>query len=193
MAALAAVLLSTALVNNIVLSGLLGLGPLMGTSRRFDDAFVTAAATLVVLTVTATLAYVLEHALLAPFGWQYLRTFVFALVLAVAAQASELVIRRRWPLLEQRLGNFVPLIMLNTAALGVALLATQKAESFLVAVCSGLGAGLGFALVLLTLTALRERLAAADVPAAFRDVPIALLTAGIMALAFMGFTGLVQR
>lgn len=193
MVELAAVLLSTALVNNLVLTGLLGLGPFFGTSRRFEDAQLTGAATVLVLTATAAFAYVLEHAVLAPLGWQYLRTFVLALILAVVAQGSEIVIQRRRPLLAERLGAFVPLITLNTAVLGVALVTTQAAESFLVAVFAGLGAGLGFALALLTFTALRERLSAADVPAVFREAPIALITAGIMALAFMGFTGLVQR
>jgi electron transport complex protein RnfA len=148
---------------------------------------------LFVLTLASALSYLVERMLLAPFGLTYLRTLSFILVIAAVVQFTEIAIRRTSPVLHQVLGVFIPLITTNCAVLGVALLNVQRSHTFLQSLVFGFGAATGFALVLVAFAALRERLSAADIPAPFRGAPIALITAGMMALAFMGFAGLVRN
>jgi electron transport complex protein RnfA len=185
-------LLGTVLVNNFVLAKFLGLCPFMGVSRRLDTAYGMALATAFVLTLSAGLSWMVQHWLLAPLALEHLRTLAFILVIAAVVQFTETVMRRQSPLLYRVLGIFLPLITTNCAVLGVALLNVQAMHSLFEAILHGFGAALGFGLVLVLFAAMRERLDAADVPASFRGAPIALVNAGLMALAFMGFAGLAD-
>lgn len=183
-------LVGTVLVNNVVLTKFLGLCPFMGTSRRLDNAIGLALATGLVLTLTSGLCWLVTRWLLEPFGLEYLRTLAFILVIAASVQFTETVLRATAPVLHQALGIFLPLITSNCAVLGVALLNTWAQRSLFEAMLAGFGAALGFGLVLALFAAARERLEASPVPGPFRGVPIALVTAGLMALAFMGFAGM---
>ena len=184
------ILIGTVFVNNFVLVKFLGLCPFMGVSRRLDGAYGMALATGFVLTLAATVSWVVHHWLLAPLGLDYLRTLSFILVIAVLVQFTEVVMQRRSPRLYRVLGIFLPLITTNCAVLGVALLNVQARHSLLEAMLYGFGAALGFGLVLVLFSAMRERIDHPGVPASFRGAPIALVTAGFMALAFLGFSGL---
>jgi electron transport complex protein RnfA len=188
---LALLIVGAALVNNFVLTQFLGLCPFMGVSTRLETAAGMSAATTFVLTLSAICSYLLQHYILEPFDLLYLRTLSFILIIAVVVNFIELLIQKQSPLLYKILGIFLPLITTNCAVLGVALLNSNRASSFVESVFYGIGAALGFSLVLVLFAAMRERLAAADVPHIFHGAPIALLTAGLMSLAFMGFAGLV--
>ncbi len=181
-----------ATVNNFVLVRFLGLCPLLGVGSRLDSAAGMSLATGVVLTITAGLSYLLDHWVLVPLDLGYLRIISFILLIAGTVQLAELVIRRRHALLHRLLGMYLPLITTNCAVLGVALLNAGTAKSLAEALAMGLGAGLGFALVMLLFASLRERLESAEVPQAFRGSAIALVTAGMMSLAFLGFSGLIR-
>ena len=185
--------LGASLVNNFVLTQFLGLCPFVGVSRRFETAAGMALATLFVLTLASGASYAVWHWLLEPFGLGYLRTLVFILLIAAVVQLTEMLVRASSPLLHELLGVFLPLIATNCAVLGVALINQERRHGFVESLVFGAAAAAGFALALLLFAALRERLETADVPAAFRGTPIALVTAGLMALAFMGFGGLVAR
>ena len=186
------ILVSTVLANNFVLVRFLGLCPFMGVSTKLEGAIGMSAATAFVLTLASVSSYLLSRYLLQPFGLEYLSTLGFILVIAVAVQLTEIVMRKTAPLLYRILGIFLPLITSNCAVLGVALLNVQEQHNLLQSALYGFGAALGFGLVLVTFSAMRERLAFADVPVHFRGAPIALITAGLMALAFMGFSGLAN-
>jgi electron transport complex protein RnfA len=186
------IIIGTVLVNNFVLVKFLGLCPFMGVSKKLDAAFGMGLATTFVLTLSSIAAWSVEHWLLAPLGIEFLRTIAFIVVIAAVVQFTELVVQRTSPLLHQLLGIYLPLITTNCAVLGVALLNVQQSHTLLQSAFYGFGAALGFALVLTMFAAMRERIAAADVPLAFRGAPIGLITAGLLALAFMGFTGLVR-
>lgn len=186
----ALILLGTVLVNNFVLVKFLGLCPFMGVSRKLDTAIGMALATTFVMTLSAVLSYLVNQYILIPLDAEYLRTLSFILVIAVIVQFTEMVIHKTSPLLYQLLGIFLPLITTNCAVLGLALLNVQEEHNFVTATLYGFGAALGFSLVLILFAAMRERLDAADVPVPFRGSAIALITAGLMSLAFMGFAGL---
>mgnify|MGYP000008483081 CR=1 FL=1 len=186
------ILLSTILVNNFVLVKFLGLCPFMGVSKKLETATGMAFATTFVLTLSSICSYLVEEYLLAPFGLAYLRTIAFILVIAAVVQFTEMAMRKTSPLLYQVLGIFLPLITTNCAVLGVALLNVQERHSFIESALYGFGAAIGFSLVLILFSAMRERIEVADVPVAFRGPSIALITAGLMSLAFMGFSGLVR-
>lgn len=188
----ALILISTILVNNFVLVKFLGLCPFMGVSRKLETAIGMALATTFVLTLSSVSSYLVNTYILAPLGLEYLRTIMFILVIAVVVQFTEMVVHKTSPLLYNVLGIFLPLITTNCAVLGVALLIVQEELNFLQSAFYGFGAALGFSLVLILFAGLRERLAVADVPEAFQGNAIALITAGIMSLAFMGFVGLVN-
>ena len=185
--------LGASLVNNFVLSNFLGLCPFIGVSRRFEAAAGMALATLFVLTLASGLSFALWQWVLVPLGLEYLRTLVFILLIAGVVQFAEIMVRATSPLLHQLLGIFLPLITTNCAVLGVALLNVDRQHGLLESLVFGASAGAGFGLALLLFTTLRERLDTADVPQAFRGAPVALVTAGVMALAFMGFAGLGAR
>lgn len=186
------ILLSTILVNNFVLTRFLGLCPLLGASRKVETALGMGLATTFVLTLSSVCSYLLNHYLLVPFALDYLRTISFIVVIACVVQFTELVIHKTSPLLYQVLGLFLPLITTNCAVLGVALLNTQTQNNFVESGLYGFGAAVGFSLVLILFAGLRERLQDADVPKPFQGSAIALITAGLMSLAFMGFAGLVK-
>lgn len=183
-------LMGTVLVNNFVLVQFLGLCPFMGVSNNQSSALGMALATTFVLTLASASSWLIEHGLLAPLGLQYLRTLSFIVVIAASVQLTEMWVRKTSPLLHEVLGIYLPLITSNCAVLGVALLQARQDFSFPEAVFYGFGAAAGFSLVLVVFSSLRERLAAADVPAPFQGAPVALVTAGIMSLAFLGFAGL---
>ena len=185
-------LLGTLLVNNLVVAKFLGLCPLMGVSRRRQTALGMGLATTFVLTLAAVLSHAVNRYLLVPLDAGYLRTIAFIVLIAGLVQLTEQLLRRFHPLLHQAMGIYLPLITTNCAVLGVALLNAQAAHDALESLCYGLGAALGFTLVLVLFAGLRERLETADVPAPFRGNAIGLITAGIVAVAFMGFAGLVR-
>ncbi|MBT5232138.1 MAG: electron transport complex subunit RsxA [Methylococcales bacterium] len=186
------ILLGTVLVNNIVLSQFLGLCPFMGVSRKYETAIGMGLATTFVLTLSSVCSYLVNHYLLEPYGIEFLRTISFIVVIAVVVQFTEMAVKKTSPLLHQVLGIYLPLITTNCAVLGVALLNTQKDHGFFESAVYGFGSAMGFTLVLVLFSAMRERIAVADVPNAFRGNAIAMVTAGLMSLAFMGFTGLIK-
>ena len=185
------ILVSTILVNNFVLVQFLGLCPFMGVSNKLETAMGMSFATTFVLTLSSVCAYLVYTYLLLPFDLAYLQTISFILVIAVVVQFTELVVRKTSPLLYRVLGIFLPLITTNFAVLGVALLNIKKQNDFFESILYGFGAAVGFSLVLILFSAMRERLAFADVPTPFKGSAIGMITAGLMSLAFMGFTGLV--
>ncbi|KAA0875265.1 electron transport complex subunit RsxA [Nitrincola tapanii] len=186
------ILISTVLVNNFVLVQFLGLCPFMGVSNKLETAMGMSLATTFVLTLASVCSYLVYRYLLVPFEIVYLRTLAFILVIAVVVQFTEMVVHKTSPLLYKLLGIFLPLITTNCAVLGVALLNIQKQNNFIESIAYGFGAAAGFSLALVLFSALRERVAVADVPVAFRGAAIGMVTAGLMSLAFMGFTGLVK-
>ena len=186
------ILVSTVLANNFVLVRFLGLCPFMGVSNKLEGAIGMSIATLFVLTLSSVTSYLVNAWILQPLGLEYLATLSFILVIATVVQLTELVMKKTSPLLYRILGIFLPLITSNCAVLGVALLNVQEQHNFLQSALYGFGAGLGFGLVLVMFSAMRERIAHADVPIHFQGAPIGLITAGLMALAFMGFTGLAN-
>lgn len=192
MVELLVILTTTVLVNNFVLVRFLGLCPFLGVSRNLEAAIGMSLATAFVLTLSSATAYLLHTYLLVPLALDYLRTLTFILVIAACVQFTEIMVRRLSPMLDQVLGIYIPLIATNCAVLGVALLNVQQAKGFVQSVFYGFGASMGFALVLVSFAAIRERIEAADVPAPFRGTAIALMTAGIMSLAFMGFSGMAR-
>jgi len=185
-------LVSTILVNNFVLVKFLGLCPFMGVSNKLDTAIGMCLATTFVLTLASLCSYLVEQYVLAPLELSYLRTLTFILVIAVVVQFTEMVVHKTSPALYRLLGIFLPLITTNCAVLGVALLNVNANHGLFGSVIYGFGAAVGFSLVLVLFAAMRERLASADVPVVFRGAAIGLITAGLMSLAFMGFTGLVK-
>lgn len=185
-------LISAALVNNVVLVQYLGLCPFMGVSTRMDSAFGLSLATAFVLTLTSVVAYLIETLILIPLDAVWLRTLAFIVAIAMTVQSTELIMRKTAPLLYQVLGLFLPLITTNCAVLGIALLNVNRSRTLLESALYGFGAALGFAMVLVMFSAMRERLERADIPALLQGTPIALITAGFMALAFMGFAGIVK-
>ena len=189
----ALILLGTILVNNFVLAKFLGLCPFMGVSKKIETAIGLGLATTFVLTLSAASAHVVNHYLLIPLGIEFLRTLAFILVIAVVVQFTEMVMHKTSPILYQVLGIYLPLITTNCIVLGVALLNAQEDKGFLAATLYGFGAALGFSLVLVLFAGIRERVAVGDVPEPFEGNAIALVTAGLMSLAFMGFAGLVQH
>ncbi len=186
------ILVSTVLANNFVLVRFLGLCPFMGVSNKLEGAIGMSVATMFVLTLSSVTSYLLSVYLLRPMGLEYLSTLSFILVIATVVQLTEMVMRKTSPLLYRILGIFLPLITSNCAVLGVALLNVQEHHNLLQSALYGFGAAAGFGLVLVMFSAMRERIAHADVPLHFKGAPIGLITAGLMALAFMGFTGLAK-
>jgi Na+-translocating ferredoxin:NAD+ oxidoreductase subunit A len=192
MADLILIIVGTVLVNNFVLVRFLGLCPFMGVSRNLEAAFGMSMATAFVLTLSSAIAYLMHEYVLIPLQLEYLKTVSFILVIAASVQFTEIMVRRLSPLLHQILGIYIPLIATNCAVLGVALLNVRDAEDFFQSVFYGFGAAGGFALVLVLFAAIRERLQSCDIPRPFRGTAIALMTAGIMSLAFMGFSGMAR-
>jgi len=188
----ALILVGTVLVNNFVLVKFLGLCPFMGVSKKLETAMGMGLATTFVLTLSSITAWLVNEYMLIPLGIELLRAIAFILVIAVVVQFTETVMHKTSPVLYQVLGIFLPLITTNCAVLGVALLNTQAHRSFVESALYGFGAAVGFSLVLALFAAIRERVDVADVPEPFQGSAVALITAGLMSLAFMGFAGLVS-
>lgn len=186
------IIISTVLVNNFVLVQFLGLCPFMGVSNKLETAMGMSLATTFVLTLSSVCSYLVYTYLLAPLEITYLKTISFILVIAVVVQFTEMVVRKTSPLLYKLLGIFLPLITTNCAVLGVALLNIKKMNGFVDSIVYGFGAAVGFSLALILFSAMRERITVADVPIPFQGTAIGMVTAGLMSLAFLGFTGLVQ-
>lgn len=185
-------LVGTVLVNNFVLVKFLGLCPFMGVSSKTETAIGMSYATTFVMTLASLLSYLVKTYILSPLGLDYLTTMAFILVIAVVVQFTEMVVHKTSANLYRSLGIFLPLITTNCAVLGVALLNMYEQHNFLESIIYGFSAALGFSLVLVMFSAMREKLANADVPQPFKGSAIAMITAGLMSLAFMGFTGLVN-
>ncbi len=186
------ILVSTVLVNNFVLVKFLGLCPFMGVSKKLETAMGMGLATTFVLTLSSVSSYLVNEYLLAPLELEYLRTIAFIMVIAAVVQFTEMVVHKTSPVLYQVLGIFLPLITVNCVVLGVALLNVQEQHGFLQSALYGFGGAVGSSMVLIMFAAMRERIIVADVPVAFRGPAIALVTAGLMSMAFMGFSGLVR-
>lgn len=185
------IIISTAIVNNVVLAKFLGLCPFMGVSRNVESALGMGIATTFVLCVAAVSSWVVERVILVPLNLQMMRILSFILVIAAVVQFTEMLIQKMSPSLYQSMGIFLPLITTNCAVLGVALLVIQEQMTFSGTVFYAVGSALGFTLVIVLFAGMRQRLQLANVPQAFAGTPIAFLTAGLMSMAFMGFAGLV--
>jgi electron transport complex protein RnfA len=186
-------IIATALVNNVVLVKFLGLCPFMGVSNKVDTAIGMGFATTFVLTLSAVASWALNSFILAPLGVEFLRILTFILVIAVVVQFTEMAVKYMSPVLYQLLGIFLPLITTNCAVLGVALLNIQESHGFVESALFGVASALGFTLVMVIFAGLREKLALSDVPEIFAGAPIGFITAGLLALAFLGFTGLTPQ
>ncbi|HGN1321131.1 TPA: electron transport complex subunit RsxA [Proteus mirabilis] len=182
----------TVLVNNFVLVKFLGLCPFMGVSKKLETAIGMGFATTFVMTIASISSWLMDTFILVPLDLLYLRTLSFILVIAVVVQFTEMVVRKTSPTLYRLLGIFLPLITTNCAVLGVALLNINQSHTFMQSAVYGFGAAVGFSLVMVLFAAIRERLAVANIPAPFKGSSIGLITAGLMSLAFMGFSGLVK-
>jgi electron transport complex protein RnfA len=183
-------LVSTVLINNVLLSKFLGLCPFMGVSNKLDTALSMGLATTFVLTLSAMASWLVEHYMLIPLQVPFLRILSFILVIAAIVQFTEMVIHKTSPVLYQVLGIYLPLITTNCAVLGVALLTVQENLNFLQSTMYGFGSSLGFTVVMIIFAGIRERLTVSQVPAAFSGIPIAFITAGLLSMAFMGFSRL---
>ena len=184
-------LLSAVFVNNIVMVKILGLCPFMGVSKKLEAAVGMGAATTFVLTLASGSSYLINHYLLGP-DLAYLTTLSFIVVIAGIVQFTEMVIQKTSPDLYQTLGIYLPLITTNCAVLGVPLLNVQEKHNFMQSLIFGAGSALGFTLVMVLFAGLRERMEGADVPGIFKGSAIAIVTAGLMSLSFMGFSGLIK-
>jgi len=184
------ILIGTVFVNNIVLVKILGLCPFMGVSKKLEASIGMAGATALVLSIGSMTSWGINHYLLEPNNLQYLRTLSFIVIIAGVVQLTEMVMEKNFPPLYQGLGIFLPLITTNCAVLGIPLLNAQASHSFVESLFFGLGGAIGFSLVLILFASMRERLEAADVTKVFQGSAIAMVTAALMSLAFMGFAGL---
>ena len=192
MTELAIILVSTVLVNNFVLVKFLGLCPFMGVSRNVDTATGMALATTFVLTLSSICSYLANEYLLVPLGLEYLRTITFILVIASLVQLVEMFLQKSIPALYKALGIFLPLITTNCAVLGIAIINIQEEFNFMQTVVFSFASAVGFSLAMVLLASLRERFPTARIPLPFAGMPIAMITVGLLALSFLGFTGLVK-
>jgi electron transport complex protein RnfA len=180
------------LINNFVLHYFLGICPFLGVSKKIDAATSMGLAVTFVMTITAVVSWLVNHWILIPYGLDYLQIVAFILVIASLVQLVEMFIRKTSPPLYQAMGIYLPLITTNCAIMGLALLTALKNYDFVEAVVFGVGSGLGFTLAIVLMAAIREQLDLADVPEPLRGAGIALIVAGIMALAFLGFSGVIK-
>lgn len=183
------ILISAILVNNVVLSQFLGICPFVGVSKRIDTALGMSAAVTFVMTLATIVTYIVQKCLLNPLGLQYLQTIAFILVIASLVQLVEIVLKKVSPVLYKALGIFLPLITTNCAVLGVAILVIQRDFNFLEGIVYALSTAIGFGLALTIFAGIREQLELVNVPKGMQGVPIVMVTAGLLSLAFMGFSG----
>ena len=185
------IFISAIFVNNIVLSQFLGICPFLGVSSKVETSLGMGAAVTFVMALTSVVAWSIQTYVLVPLGIEYMQTIVFILVIAALVQMVEIMLKKVSPSLYQALGIFLPLITTNCAVLGVAILMISKEFNLLQSIVYSVATAIGFALALVLFAGIRERLELEDVPKAVQGVPVALITAGILAMAFMGFSGLV--
>ena len=185
------IFIAAVFVNNIVLSQFLGICPFLGVSKKVDTAIGMGVAVTFVLTIATIVTFLIQKYVLDTFGLTYLQTIVFILIIAALVQMVEIVLKKVSPALYQALGVFLPLITTNCAILGVAILVIQKEYNLLQSIVYAVSTAIGFALALIIFAGIREQLARSNVPKAMQGVPIALITAGLLAMAFMGFSGIV--
>ena len=190
MTSLIMIIVTTALVNNVVLSQFLGICSFLGVSKQIKTSASLGGAVTFVIGIASAVSYVLYHFVLIPFELTYLQTIVFILVIAALVQLVEMFLKKTSPALYQALGIFLPLSTTNCAVLGVALTNVQNEYNFIESVVAGIGTGLGYTLAIILLASIRERIDESAIPAPFRGAPIVLLCAALMAIAFMGFGGL---
>lgn len=183
--------ISSALINNVVLSQFMGLCPFLGVSKKIKTASGMGAAVIFVITISSLLATVIYQYVLVPLNLTYLNTIVFILVIAALVQFVEMVLKKVSPSLYKALGVYLPLITTNCAVLGVALTNVSKGYNILTSVVNGFATALGFAISIIILAGIRERNEYNDVPESFKGMPITLITAGLMAIAFIGFSGII--
>ena len=186
-----AIVIGAIFVNNVVLSQFLGICPFLGVSSKVDTSLGMGMAVTFVMALSAVVTWTIQNYILVPFGIEYMQTITFILVIAALVQMVEIVLKKISPALYQALGIFLPLITTNCAVLGVAIIAVQKDFDLLTTVIYSVSTALGFALALVLFAGIRERLEVEDTPQAMRGVPIALITAGLLAMAFMGFANVV--
>jgi electron transport complex protein RnfA len=189
---LLAIFVSAILINNFVLHYFLGICPFLGVSKKIDSAFSMGLAVTFVMTITAVVSWVINHWILIPYDLDYLKIVSFILVIASLVQLVEMFIRKISPPLYQALGIYLPLITTNCAIMFLALLIALKEYNLLEAVVFGVGAGIGFTLIIVLMAGIREQLDLADVPEPLKGAGISLIIAGIMALAFLGFSGMIK-
>jgi len=187
-----AIFISAILINNFVLHYFLGICPFLGVSKKLDSAISMGLAVTFVMTITAVVSWIINHWILIPYGLDYLKIVSFILIIASLVQLVEMFIRKVSPPLYQALGIYLPLITTNCAIMGLALLAALKEYNFLESVIFGVGSGIGFTLAIVLMAGIREQLDLADVPEPFKGAGISLIVAGIMALSFLGFSGMIK-
>ncbi|MFV0391370.1 MAG: electron transport complex subunit RsxA [Paludibacteraceae bacterium] len=186
------IFISAVFVNNIVLAQFLGICPFLGVSKRVETAIGMSGAVAFVMTLATIITYIVQKMVLEPLDITFLQTISFILIIAALVQIVEIVLKKISPALYQALGVFLPLITTNCAILGVAILVTQQNMNLLESVVYAISTAVGFALALIVFSGIREQLSMAKLPKAMEGTPIALITAGILAMAFMGFTGIVK-
>jgi len=186
-----AIVIGAIFVNNVVLSQFLGICPFLGVSSKVETSLGMGMAVTFVMALSSVVTWAIQNYILVPFGIEYMQTITFILVIAALVQMVEIVLKKMSPALYQALGIFLPLITTNCAVLGVAIIAVQKDFDLLTSVIYSVATALGFALALILFAGIRERLEVEDTPKAMQGVPIALITAGLLAMAFMGFANVV--
>ncbi len=185
------ILIGSALVNNVVLSQFLGLCPFLGVSKKTKTAASMGAAVIFVIMIASAVTYAVHYMVLVPLGMEYMQTIVFILVIAALVQMIEMMLKKVSPAIYSALGVYLPLITTNCAVLGVAITNIQDGSTFTESMMNSLGTSLGFLIAIVIMAGIRERLEGNDIPKAFQGMPIVLITAGLMAIAFCGFSGII--
>ncbi|WOO37645.1 electron transport complex subunit RsxA [Anaerocolumna sp. AGMB13020] len=191
MVQLVLVLIAAAFVNNVVLSQFLGLCPFLGVSKKTGTAAGMGAAIIFVITLSSALCSLVYGFILKPLGLEYLKTIVFILLIACLVQFVEMVLKKHSPSLYNSLGVYLPLITTNCAVLGITLINVQEEYDFITSIVSGFGTAVGFTVIIVMMAGVRERIQHNDIPKAFQGYPIVLIAAGLMAIAFLGFAGII--
>lgn len=184
------IIISSIFINNIIFAKFLGCCPFMGVSKKIDSSLGMGMAVTFVITIASAVTWIVYTLVLKPLGLEYLQTISFILIIASLVQFVEMAIQKTSPSLYKALGVFLPLITTNCAVLGVAIINIQSEYNFIETIVNGFGVAIGFSLALLLLAGIREKLEYADIPKSFKGVPIAFVTAGLLAMAFMGFSGM---
>lgn len=185
------ILIGSALVNNVVLSQFLGLCPFLGVSKKTKTAASMGAAVIFVIMIASAVTYAVHYMVLVPLGMEYMQTIVFILVIAALVQMIEMMLKKVSPAIYSALGVYLPLITTNCAVLGVAITNIQDGSTFTESMMNSLGTSVGFLIAIVIMAGIRERLEGNDIPKAFQGMPIVLITAGLMAIAFCGFSGII--